>query len=234
MILPLPGFATAPRPLLVVGLVAGLCAAWLTLRLLRRIGQRALGRGARPIGLLGGGVSLLFALALGVVAATSLGAFVALASYRAFTARTHIAEIQCIELSPAKLRLYYVGIEADGRRGATETYDLDGDEWTVGGEILRFKPALVVLGLSPVYAVHRIEGRWRHAAEANAHRPTAYDREGGVGKGWLLLERHGTRGPLAWMIAGVHGQAVSQLPDRLTVYDLFVTPNGYIIEKRAT
>jgi len=163
----------------------------------------------------------------------ALGLVAALQTWQSFTKKVHVAELQCIELAPAKLRLYYVPIEPDGTRGATETYDLDGDEWQVGGEVLRFRPFLTVLGLETVFNVSRIEGRWVKAEDANAHTATAHDRNGGTGPGWLALYKDGSRGPLGWMVAGAHGQAVSQLPDRRAVYDLFVTPNGFIVDKRS-
>ena len=79
----------------------------------------------------------------------------------------------------------------------------------------------------------RVEGRWVKAADANAHKGSAFDRAGGTGPGWLQLYRGGTKGPLGWMIAGAHGQAVSQLPDRRAVYDVYVSPNGFIVDKRS-
>jgi hypothetical protein len=141
--------------------------------------------------------------------------------------------VQCIELKPAKLRLYYVPIEPDGTRGATETYDLDGDEWTVGGDVLRFRPQLTLVGLETVYGITRVEGRWLKADDANHHVATAYDRGGGTSLTWLELYRDGVRGPFKWLIAGAHGQAISQLPDRRAIYDLYVTPNGFVVDKRA-
>jgi hypothetical protein len=80
--------------------------------------------------------------------------------------------------------------------------------------------------------VTRIEGRWIKAEDANQRKQTAFDREGGTGPGWLQLYQNGARGPFGWMVAGAHGQSVSQLPDRKAVYDLYVTPNGFIIDKR--
>jgi hypothetical protein len=38
---------------------------------------------------------------------------------------------------------------------------------------------------------------------------------------------------MRWIVDGAHGQAVSQLPDRRAVYDIYVTPNGYIVDKRS-
>jgi hypothetical protein len=135
-------------------------------------------------------------------------------------------------MQPHKLRVWLVPIERDGTRGATETYDIDGDEWTVGGDVLRMRPFLTVLGVETVYNLSRVEGRWLKAADANVHHGTAFDRGGGTGPGWLTLYKAGTKGPLGWLVAGAHGQAVSQLPDRRALYDLYVTPNGLVVEKR--
>jgi len=232
--LPLLGrlLGTAPRVLLWTGIGCGLVSLWIFSRLLGRTFDRVRGRTARPIGLLGALLSLVCSLGLGAVAAVALGLCVGLAGYRAFTARTHVAEIQCEEVLPSKLRLSYVSVDPEGRRGRAETYDLEGDEWSVGGEIVRFVPQLTALGVTPVFKVTRVEGRWRSAADANAHRPTVHERGGGAGLAWLWMERHGTRGPLGWAIAGVHGQAVSQLPDKKAIYDVYVTPNGYVVDKR--
>jgi len=170
--------------------------------------------------LLGGGIA-------------AFGLMLALATYQSFTKKRHVAELQAIELAPQKLRVYLVPIEFDSTPAATETYDLDGDEWTVGGDILRFKPFWTLMGLETVFKITRVEGRWLKADDANAHKGTAFDRGGGTGPGWLQLYKNGTTGPFRWMVAGAHGQAVSQLPDRRTVYDLYVTPNGFIVDKRS-
>jgi hypothetical protein len=163
----------------------------------------------------------------------ALGLSVALTTYHSFTKKRHVAEVQAIQLGPQKLRVFFQSIEADGTRGPTETYDVDGDEWTVGGDILRFKPFWTLMGLETVYKITRVEGRWLKADDANVHKATAFDRDGGTSQGWLQLYRNGAKLPFGWMVAGAHGQAVSQLPDRRSVYDLYVTPNGFIVDKRS-
>jgi hypothetical protein len=220
------------RPLLVIVALAGLVlGGWPILRVLRRLGRAVLRRPQPPWSR----ARYLFVLAFSALTVgaglTALGLWMAIAGLGDVGKKTHVAEIQCIELRPTRLRVYYVPIERDGRRGATETYDLDGDEWTVGGDVLRFRPLLVHLGVDTVYQVTRVEGRWLKASDANAHPATANDR-GATGRGWLALYRDGTRGPLGWLIAGAHGQAVSQLPDRRALYDLYVTPNGFVVEKK--
>jgi hypothetical protein len=214
----------------VIGLLGGLSSlAWVV----KRAG-RALTRAPQaPVSTSRYVLALAAGVALVGAAAGALGLLVALQAWSGFTKKIHVAEIQCIEIAPQKLRVYLVPIEPDGQRGATETYEVAGDAFQVGGEILRFKNWLTALGVASVYKLDRVEGRWLKAEDANAHQGTAFDRGGGVGPGWLQLYKDGAHGPLGWMVAGAHGQAVSQLPDRRAVYDLYVTPNGFIVDKRS-
>jgi hypothetical protein len=212
------------------GLLVGLMPlVWL----LRRFGRALTGRPQPPATGASYFAMLLLTVLLIGAGVAALGLSAALATYHSFTKKRHAAEVQAIDLGAHKLRVYLVPIEADGTRGATETYDLDGDEWTVGGDVLRMRPFLTVLGLETVYKVSRVEGRWLKAEDANTHKGTAYDREGGTGQGWLQLYKNGASGPFRWLIAGAHGQAVSQLPDRRAVFDLYVTPNGFVVDKRS-
>jgi hypothetical protein len=226
----LPGLHWRLCLLGVVGVVLGL---WPLVWMLRRF-ARVLFR--RPQPSVGAGryfAALIVGALLFGAGATALGLAAALDGWSALGRKTHIAEVQCIELDPGRLRLYYVPIEPDGARGATEQYELRGDEWTVGGDLVRFRPFLSALHVDPVYKVTRVEGRWLRAEDANRQKPTAYDRAGGTGSAWLALYREGGRAPLRWLVAGVHGQAVSQLPDRRAVYELYLTPNGLVLEKRS-
>jgi hypothetical protein len=222
----------APRMLVIGGIAAAVLALSSFFWLVRRVfGAPRKRKG--PLGAMRALVVLLFSFVSACLATAALALGVALVGYHALFHRMRIAEIQCLELAPQQLRLFFVAIDPDGRRGPTETYDMSGDEWTVGGTILRWRPWVTMLGAPPMYSVTRVEGRWRLAADANRHQATAHDRGGGEGRAWFYLERDGARGPLAWIIDGVHGEAVSQLPDRLAVYDLYVAPDGYVLTKRS-
>lgn len=219
-------------PLFVIGaggLVIGLWPLWW---MARRAGRRLASRLQPPVS----GSRYLLALVTSIVGiAVGLGALALVAmlqGWRAFTHKTHVAELQCIELGPHRLRIYFVPIDGDGARGATEIYDVDGDEWQVGGDILRFRPFMTALGVEPVFRLSRVEGRWSSAADANAHKATAFDRTP-PSTAWLGLYRGADKPPMKWIVAGAHGQSVSQLPDRRAVYDIYVTPNGYIVDKRS-
>jgi hypothetical protein len=219
-------------PLFVIGaggLVIGLWPLWW---MLRRAGRRLGSQPQPPVN----ASRYVLALVVGIVGiAAGVGALslvVMLQGWRAFTHKTHVAELQAIELGPHKLRIYLVPIDGDGARGATEVYDVDGDEWQVGGDVLRWKPFMTALGVEPVFRLSRVEGRWNSAADANAHKATAFDRAP-PSTAWLGLYRGADKAPMRWLVDGAHGQAVSQLPDRRAVYDIYVTPNGYIVDKRS-
>lgn len=225
--------AEAPRPLFAIalsGIVLGVMPLlWMLRRFLRFVRRREQSSVSFSRYFFTLSTS---ALLLGVgIGATGLLA--AIHGYRAFTEKTRVATVQCIELMPSTLRVYYSDVREDGTVAEAETYDIRGDQWTVGGEVLRFRPFLTPLGVRTLHKITRIEGHWVKAEDANANRATAIDRNGGVSDFWIAAHRYGTSGPLAWLVEGVHGQAVSQFPDRLAVYDLYVTPNGYVLDKRS-
>jgi hypothetical protein len=219
-------------PLFVIGaagLVAGLWPLWW---MARRAGRRMGSRPQQPVSASRYLMALVVSIVGIAVGISAMSLVVMLQGWRAFTHKTHVAELQCIELAPHKLRVYLVPIDGDGARGATEVYDLDGDEWQVGGDVLRFRSFMTALGVQPVFRLSRVEGRWNSAADANAHKGTAFDRSP-PSTAWLSLYRGADKAPMKWLVDGAHGQAVSQLPDRRAVYDIYVTPNGYIVDKRS-
>src|SRR5690349_7189271 len=123
----------APMPLVVLfigGLIFGIAPIlWIGRRMFRAVARRpqpsvAFSRYLSALGT----AALLLGVAFGAG-----GILLTIRGYRTFTNKTHVAEVQCMELAPSKLRVFYVPIEPDGVRGATATYDIDGDEWTVGG-----------------------------------------------------------------------------------------------------
>jgi len=219
-------------PLVGIGIAGLLLGLWPLWWMVRRAGRHFGTRLPEPVGAgryLGALIVAIVGFAVGLSAFSLL---TMLQGWRAFTKKTHVAELQSIELAPHKLRVYLVPIENDGSRGATEVYDVDGDQWQVGGDVLRFRTFVTALGVQPVFRITRVEGRWNAAGDANTHKATAFDRAP-LSTAWLGLYRGADKAPIKWLVAGAHGQAVSQLPDRRAVYDIYVTPNGYIVDKRA-
>jgi hypothetical protein len=219
-------------PIEALGVIALLLALWPLWWMFRRAGRSLGNQPQLPVG----GSRYVLATVTSIVGMAvgfaTLSLLAMLQSWRTFTKKTHVAEVQCIELQPHQLRVYLVPIEGDGTRGATEIYDVEGDQWEVGGDVLRFKPFVTALGVDPVFRLTRVEGRWTAAADANSHKGSAHDRMPPSGA-WATLYRGTDRAPLRWLIAGAHGGYVSQLPDRRAVFDVYVTPNGYVIDKRS-
>jgi hypothetical protein len=210
------------------GLVLGIWPLW---NVLKRFGRVIARRSQAPWGLTRYISTVATGAFLTGVGVGALGLWMALGAFDDVGKKTHVAEVQCIELQPGKLRVYYVPLDKEGHRGATETYDVDGDEWQIGGDLVRFRRLFSHLGVDTVYQVTRVEGRWLRAEDTNSHKATAHDRAQ-MTSGWLALYQHGTRGPLGWMVQGVNGGAVSQLPDRRALYDLYVTADGFVIDKK--
>jgi hypothetical protein len=219
-------------PLFVIGACGVFIGLWPLWWMARRAGRRVTSQPQPPIAASRYLIALVTSIVGISVGLAALSLVVMLQGWRAFTRKTHVAELQCIELGPHKLRVYLVPIDGDGARGATEIYDLDGDQWQVGGDMLRFRPFMTALGVQPVFRMTRVEGRWNAAADANSHKGTAFDRAP-PSASWLGLYRGADKAPMKWIVDGAHGQAVSQLPDRRAVYDIFVTPNGYVVDKRS-
>jgi hypothetical protein len=220
-----------PWPLIVVGVAAALLGLWPFFWMLRRFARSVSGRLQEPVNGSRYIMALVTSLVLVAAGLSALSLAAMLSMWSAFTKKTHVAEVQAIETAPHKIRVYVVPIQRDGARGATEIYDVDGDEWQVGGDVLRFRPFLTALGVETVFRLTRVEGHWSSAGDANTHKGSAFDRLP-ASAGWMRLYRDADKPPLKWLVAGAHGQAVSQLPDRRAVYDVFVTPNGYVLDKR--
>jgi hypothetical protein len=219
-------------PLIAIGIGGLLLGVWPVWWMVGRAGRSLGNRPQEPVGpsrYLAAVVASIVCLAVGL---TSFSMLMMLQGWRAFTKKTHVAELQCIDLGPHKLRVYLVPIDNDGARGATEIYDVDGDQWQIGGDVMRFKPFMTALGVQPVARISRVEGRWNSAADANTHKATAFDRAP-PSAAWLGLYRGADKLPVRLLVAGAHGQAVSQLPDRRAVFDIYVTPNGYVVDKRS-
>jgi hypothetical protein len=219
-------------PLLVIGIGGIIAGLWPLGWMVRRAGRRLSSEPQVPVSASRYVAALVFSLVGVAVGISALSLVIMLQGWRAFTHKTHVAELQCIELGPHKLRVYLVPFDGDGARGQTEIYDVEGDEWQVGGDVMRFRPFMTALGVQPVFRLTRVEGRWNNAADANSHKGSAVDRAP-PSAAWLGLYRGADKAPMKWIVDGAHGQAVSQLPDRRAVYDIYVTPNGYIVDKRS-
>lgn len=170
----------------------------------------------------------LLGLILLLGAALAAAGLVGLRSYRAFTHEELVAVVEC-EAAPAGasyrflLRIRQVH---DGVPGPEESFPVGGEQWTLGGDILKWAPWLTFLGAKPCHKLTRLSSRYLTAGEEVSRPKSAYDLNGGSSAVWRWLHRFGPALPL---VDAVYGNAVytdARLHGRWGVY---ATHNGYLI-----
>jgi hypothetical protein len=165
------------------------------------------------------------------VAAAGAALLLALHGFRVFDQKTWVAEVQCVETGPGKLLVYYAPVK-DGTLQPTQRFEIAGDQWSLGGDILRWRWWMTLLGMRTVYKVARIEGRYMSARDYKDRAFTAFDIDGGTSPAWQRLYRDHDALPFGPMVEAVYGNAIYQFPDRRVFYDVFVTTSGFTLEKR--
>src|SRR3954471_1294721 len=93
------------------GLVLGIWPLW---HILKRLGRLVARRAQPPWGLTRYISTVATGAFLTGVGVGSLGLWLALGAFDDVGKKSHVAEVQCIELGPGKLRLYYVPIDKQG------------------------------------------------------------------------------------------------------------------------
>ena len=126
------------------------------LLLLYSLGQLFRGRIAGGgLGAIGGG---------GLMAVAAIAALTGLnvQTYARLTYERPVATLQLKQLGPQ----YYEATvtqpaRIEGTPGQTETYLLNGDDWRVEAQVLKWKPWANVLGLDSQYRLDRLSGRYQ-------------------------------------------------------------------------
>ena len=200
------------------GALALLCGGWW-------LGRAAVlaGRGRAPVWTL---IEASLGLAVLAVGVAALALAAGLRAYDVFTRETLIVRIHCVPTTQARrFRLYYQPVQ-----GPSTDYLLDGDQWAIDGEILKWDPRLLLLGFQTLQKPTRISGRYADLAQHTAHAPTAYALNGGVDLTWRLLQAAGRTWP---GVEAVYGNSAYVGVEPGTLYGVYVTPSGYLIKPEA-
>ena len=171
-------------------------------------------------------MKLLLRLLL-VLALVALTAFsIALGAYRAFSHEELVAIVRCEKLNrPGEFLLEVTPME-DEIPGITQRYEMAGDQWSIGGDVLKWEPWLAFAGLKSRHKLTRLSSRyWTAQAEMTQPRKD-YDLNGGTSPVWRWFYSSGT--PLPFIDA-VYGNAayVPVQPGRR--WGVYVTHSGYFI-----
>lgn len=170
----------------------------------------------------------LFWLVLLLAAAAALAAFAGLRSYRAFTREDLVATVECRPAPPGADYRFLLKVRQVSRDvpRPEESFPLRGDQWTLGGEILKWAPWLTSLGARPCHKLTRLSSRYLSAGQEMTQPRSAYDLNGGSSTVWRWLHRFGAALPLVDAVYGSAAYTDARTGDRWAVY---VTHSGYLI-----
>lgn len=151
-----------------------------------------------------------------------------LRTYQVLTRRDLVATLETwpSPARPDEFRLVYRPM-AGGKSGPAQVYQLFGDQWSVGGDLLVWRGWALLGGMRTWYKVTRIEGRYATAARATAGPKTVYDVNGGSDWLWRLLYQIQAVLPA---VEAVYGGAVFMPADPRKQFILYATPSGFLVK----
>ncbi|MBI3318847.1 MAG: hypothetical protein HYZ90_06895 [Candidatus Omnitrophica bacterium] len=158
-----------------------------------------------------------------------LGLVFSLRSYHLLTREELVAAVR-VEAAP-KGSAYGFFLEVTPVSGSASRaawkFPMHGDQWAIGGEILKWHPWAHLVGFQTCHKLTRVSSRYQ-TAESELSRPrSAHDLQGGSGLFWGWLHRHGGRLPFVEAVYGNAAYIPARPGGRFGVY---VTPSGYLIK----
>jgi len=226
----LPWIAELAFPLFFVAVamvVAGLIVSVTQVIRLIPVGRK---RGAKP-GVMGRFVRSLLGVCVVLFGLFLLMLVMFVRSYEVFTREKLVARIHCVpvESQDYTMILRFAPLTERGE-GPAALFRLKGDQWAVGGHILRWHPWLNILGLDTGYQITRLEGRYLHAEDEPPEGRTVYDLgERGMQRLWEWIYRYHEGVP--WVEAA-YGSTIYTFPDEDKVFLVAVTTSGFTVTSK--
>ena len=153
----------------------------------------------------------------------------ALRSYRAFTQEELVAVVRC-EMAPKGapygFLLYYAPVTR-GMVGTVQRFTMYGDQWVIGGDILKWHPWINLIGFKNCHKLTRLNSRYLKAVAEIRLPKSAYDLNGGTDPLWRWLYRFGSWIPF---VEAVYGNAAYIMVQPSTRWGVYVTLSGYLIK----
>ena len=170
----------------------------------------------------------VLSLALVMIALLSFTAYIR--AFHSFTKQELVAIVECrpTELENADFELVLVPVR-ESIPGEEMIFIMQGDQWAIGGDILKWHSSLNFLGLHTMYRLTRVEGRYETAQEAQNFRASAYSLvKEEQSSFWQTLYKIGEKLPL---VHSAYGNTVYTYPSYRDFYLVSVTTSGFMIEK---
>jgi len=159
-----------------------------------------------------------------------VGLFVALRSFEAFAAETVVAEVRCRWTGSKQFELTWTpATSSPTERPQPKTFQLQGDQWSVSGGIVKWHPWLTALGFSSYHKPTRISGRYARTDEETASTPTAFPLNGDFDPVWWWFHRYDRFLPF---VDATYGSAAYLYVNPALVVEVRVSPSGYLIKSK--
>jgi hypothetical protein len=163
---------------------------------------------------------LLLAVAVSLLWVTFL-----VQSYLGLTGEIKVAHIRATQMAnvPHQMSVEVMLYDQNGHVTSDNTYLIQGDEWMVQGDIIKFPAWLNVIGLHAGYKLTRLEGRYDDINLENTARHTAVPLNGGDDNFFRTTYVH--KQWFAPFVDAAYGNAVFQAPGS---FDVFATQDALI------
>lgn len=175
-------------------------------------------RRVRPLRLGGGLILLLLALVVVAVAGWAQ-------TYRTLTHNELVATVRAVPANGQRqtMLVTYTPVQ-DGKPGTPATYTVRGDEWLLGGDIIKWQDYLNILGVHTGYRTTRLMGYYEDPNDYKIKPVTAYNLVRGPDTVQTFLRDHPEWVPF---VRATYGNDVRMLPDAQQTYQVFVSTSGY-------
>jgi hypothetical protein len=146
-------------------------------------------------------------------------------SYLGLTGEIKVAHIRATSIANVahQMSVEVILYDSNGHVTSDNTYLLQGDEWMVQGDIIKFPAWLNVVGFHAGYKLTRLEGRYDDIHLENTARHTALPLNGGDDTFFQTTYMH--KQWFALFVDAAYGNAVFQAPGS---FDVFATQDALI------
>jgi hypothetical protein len=207
--------ALDPRALMIgIGALGLLLALPLEILAWRRLRRLKLVSGTMCF--LGGGVVLLVAVAVALVAAN-------LYTYARLTHEEEAARVSMRQLGE---RWYVVSVQPP--KAPPRHFELRGDEWQIDARVLKWRPMGILLGFDTVYRLERLSGRYGTVAAERSGPRTVHDlaQDDTPVDIWSLVRQHHRYIPFA---DALYGSAVYVPMSEGAEFTVSVSASGLVV-----
>lgn len=195
---------------------------------LRRLVLRARGHVVKRTGVLQNGLRFLLVIiwVLASVAVLFMAAFAQ--SFKTFNKKELVAEVtsQPIGEEPGSMLLTLTQI-ADERKQPPEAFIVNGDQWALEGDVVKWDEWLNFAGLHTMFKLTRVRGRFEKTADELSNAASVYSlvaREERPEWRWLYKNGYRMR-----FVDAVYGSTVFTYPDPAKTFLVYVTTSGFAV-----